>query len=78
MFVTRVTRRGATCGAETAYPSGAPEFTPSFSGIRVARSSVLGVIVCPLFSVPFGHCVVCPSIAVSKYPFSILFHVIIT
>jgi hypothetical protein len=31
---------GATCGAETAYPSGAHEFTPDFSGVRVARSLV--------------------------------------
>jgi len=31
---------GATCGAGTAYPSGAPEFTPGFSGVFVARSLV--------------------------------------
>jgi hypothetical protein len=28
----------ATRGSGTAYPSGAPEFTPSFSGVRVTRS----------------------------------------
>ena len=28
----------AICGAETAYPSGTPDFTPGFSGVRVARS----------------------------------------
>jgi hypothetical protein len=57
---------GATSGAGTAYPSGAHEFTPGFSGVRVARS--LDLCVCfvdrclsfCLFS--FGHCVVCHSI----------------
>jgi hypothetical protein len=34
----------ATCGAGTAYPSGSPEFTTSFSGVRVDRSS--GLCVC--------------------------------
>jgi hypothetical protein len=29
-FVTSLTRRGVTSGAGTAYPSGAPEFTPDF------------------------------------------------
>ena len=32
-----------TSGAGTAYPSGAPEFTPVFSVFRVARSFVLCV-----------------------------------
>ena len=31
---------GDMCGAETAYRSVAPEFTPVFSGIRAARSLV--------------------------------------
>jgi len=35
---------GATSGARTAYPSGAPEFTPVFSGVCVTRSLVLCVI----------------------------------
>ena len=34
---------GATSGAGNAYPSGAPEFTPSFSGVCVTRSLVLCV-----------------------------------
>jgi hypothetical protein len=34
---------GVTSGAGTAYPSGAPEFTPMFSGFRVTRSLVLYV-----------------------------------
>jgi hypothetical protein len=44
---------GATSGAGTAYTSGAPEFSPVFSGVRVTRSLVLCVC--------FGHCVVCSS-----------------
>ena len=34
---------GITSGARTAHPSGAPEFTPVFSGVRVTRSLVLWV-----------------------------------
>jgi hypothetical protein len=33
----------ATSGTGTAYPSGAPEFTPVFSGFRVTRSLALCV-----------------------------------
>jgi hypothetical protein len=33
---------GTTSGARTAYPCGAPEFTPVFSGVRVTRTLVLG------------------------------------
>jgi hypothetical protein len=54
---------GATSEVETAYPSGAHEVTPGFSGVRVARylflCSVLYIVACP-FS--FDHCVVCPSL----------------
>jgi hypothetical protein len=53
-------------GMVTAYPSGAPEFTPIFSGICVNRYLVLYVCFvdrclsfCPF---PFGHCVVCSLI----------------
>ena len=77
-FVTRLTRRVATSGTGTAYPSGEPEFTPVFSGVRVTRSLVLCVCFvdrylsfCP-FS--FGHCVFCPSqvrFTDSDYPFGI-------
>jgi hypothetical protein len=55
-----------TSGAGTAYPSGAPEFTPPFSGVRVFLSVLF--VECfvdrCLFLCPFslGHCVVCPSI----------------
>ena len=37
---------GVTSGARTAYPSEAPEFTPGFSGVRVARSLVFCVVFC--------------------------------
>ena len=50
----------ATSGAETVYPSGAPEFTPVFS--RVSCCSIFSFsIVDRCFSFSFGHCVVCPS-----------------
>ena len=35
---------GATCGAGIAYPSGAPEFTPYISGVRIARSLIFCVV----------------------------------
>ena len=63
-FITRLT--GATSVAKTDYPSGAPEFIPGFSGIRVTRSLVLCVCFvdrCLSFcTFSFGHCVVCSSI----------------
>ena len=65
-YLDKINTMGATSGAGTAYPSGAPEFNPSFSGVRVTRSLVLSVcfidrclFLCP-FS--FGHCEVCPLI----------------
>jgi hypothetical protein len=42
-FVTRLTPMGATSGAGTAYPSGAPQFTPVVSAVRVTRYLVLYV-----------------------------------
>jgi hypothetical protein len=63
---SRFNTTGATSAAVTAYTSGAPEFTPVFSGIRVNRYLVLYVCffdrylsLCPF---PFGHCVVCSLI----------------
>ena len=54
---------GVTSGAGTAYPSGAPKFTPVFSGIRVTRSLILYVCVVDrclsVCDISFGHCVVC-------------------
>jgi hypothetical protein len=42
---------GSTCGAGTAYPPRTLEFTPGFSGIRVARSFVF----CAVLYLPFAH-----------------------
>jgi hypothetical protein len=62
----QINTTGATNGAGTAYPFGAPEFTPVFSGVRVTRSLVLYVCFpdrCLSFcAFSFGHCVVCSSI----------------
>ena len=41
----------ATRGAGSAHPSRSPDFTPSFSGIRVARSQVFCVLLCRLLCV---------------------------
>ena len=40
----QINTTGDTSGVGTAYPSGAPEFSPDFSGVRVTRS--LGLCVC--------------------------------
>jgi hypothetical protein len=68
---------GSTNGAGTAYPSGAPELTPIFSGVRVTRSLVLCVCFvdrCLTFcTFSFAHCVVCSSsICITSY-YEILF-----
>jgi hypothetical protein len=51
-----------TSGTRTAYTSGAHEFTPGFSGVRVTQS----LVVCVCFvdrcvSIFFWHCAVCTS-----------------
>ena len=50
----------------TAYPSGAPEFTLGFIGVRVTRFLDLGVYFVDrclsLCTFSFGHCVVCSSL----------------
>ena len=55
-----------TSGAGTAYHSGATEFTPSFSGVRVTRTLLLYVCFVDrcLSSCTFSfrHCVVCSSL----------------
>ena len=38
MVDNKSNKTGATCGALTAYPSGAHAFTPDFNGARVAQS----------------------------------------
>jgi hypothetical protein len=61
---------GATCGAGTAYPSRAPEFTPQgFSGVCVARSLVFCLYILLIIVCPFGLCVACPF---SIYGFCLL------
>ena len=54
---------GATSEAGTVYPSDAREFTPIFSGVRVARSLFFCVVFCRslLFFLSFSsvHGVVC-------------------
>jgi hypothetical protein len=56
---------GTISGAGMAYPSGPPEFTPIFSGVRVTRSLALCVYFVDHFlsfyTFSVGHCVVCPS-----------------
>jgi hypothetical protein len=56
---------GATSGERTAHPSGAHEFIPIFSGVRVTRSLVLYVCFvdrCLSFcTFSIDHCVVCSS-----------------
>jgi hypothetical protein len=55
----------ATSGAGTHYPSGAPAFTPGFSGVCVTRSLLLYVCFVDhclsFYTFCFGHCVVCSS-----------------
>ena len=71
--------------AGTAYPSGAPETSPSiFSGDRIAQSAVLcGVLFCrsmfALCSFSFDYCIVCsPSISCFWFPLWYLqtFHIL--
>ena len=53
---------GATCGAGTAYLSGAPKFTPVFQWC--SRCSIFSFVDRYLFFClySFGYCIVCPSI----------------
>ena len=48
---------GVTSGAGTAYPSGAPEFTPIFGGVCAAWSLVFCVAFCSLSFFPFSSLV---------------------
>ena len=50
----------ATCGAGTANPYLAHEFTPVFNEVRIARCA-FSVSLFVLLSLYFVHCVVCPS-----------------
>jgi hypothetical protein len=46
LFTYNSKTTSVTCGAGTAIPSGAHEFTPGFSEVRVARSFVFCVMFC--------------------------------
>jgi hypothetical protein len=63
---------GATCGAGTACPSGAHEFTPVFREIRVAWSLVSCVMFCRSLFVPFLFVISVLRFTASAYPFGIL------
>jgi len=56
---------GGTNGAGNAYPSGAPQITLGFSGVRVNQSLVLYVCLVDrrlaFCTFSFGHCVLCFS-----------------
>ena len=67
---------GAICRAGTAYPSWAPDFTPVFSGVHIARSLVFCEIFCRTLFVLlsfFFRPLCCLSLfnSVSNYPFGI-------
>ena len=64
---------GATCGAGNANLCEAHELTPAFSGVRISRFSFICIKLCRSLFVLFlfGHCVVCPTIYSSDYPFGI-------
>ena len=65
---------GVTSEAGTAYPSGAPEFTPGFSGVRVTRSLALYVCFvdsCLFFCIfSFRHCLGLNNIYYQKHIWS--------
>jgi hypothetical protein len=50
----KINTTGATSGTGTAYPFGAHEFTPVFSGVRVAQSLVFCVVHCKSSFFPFS------------------------
>jgi len=53
---------GVACGAGTSNPSGAPKFTPRFSGVHVARSLVFCSVFCRSLLAFFRHDIVYPSL----------------
>ena len=58
----QINTTGATSGAETAYPSGIPDFLQCFSGVRVARS----LVVCVCFQIVVCHLVLFHLAIVSR------------
>jgi len=70
---TKSNTTGATLGAGIDYPSGAPEFTLVFSGVRVAWFLVFCVMFCRSLFVLFHLAIVFPVLrfTASDYPFGI-------
>ena len=67
---------GTISGAETAYPSGAPDYTPGFCGVRVDRSLVFSVVFLLIVVCPFVHFHLAIMLSVLRftdlhYPFGI-------
>ena len=68
LFVTyhwscnKTNANGITSGAGPAYPFGAHEFNPSFSGVRLFSTLSFCIVFCRQFVCPFSfeHCLVCP------------------
>ena len=60
---------GTTSGVGTAYPSGAHEFIPVFSVVRVTRSLVLCVVLCKSLFVLFLLAFVLSVLTASDIPF---------
>jgi len=61
--INKLFNNGATSGAGTVYPPGAPEFTPVISVLCVALFFYCVVFCRSLFVLfYFGHCVVGPSL----------------
>jgi len=79
--VNRVCNKSSTAdttsGTGTAYPSGAHEFTPCFSGVRAAQSLVFCVMFCVSLFVPFLLAIGLSAFlqfTASDYPFGIFKH----
>ena len=49
IFCSKSNTTSVLCGTGTVYPSGEPEFTPLFSGVRVARALMFCVMFCISF-----------------------------
>ena len=71
IFCNKNNTMGATCEAGTAYPSGAPAFTPIFN--RVARSSAFCVVFCRSLFVNYSLAIVLSVLrfTASVYPYGI-------
>ena len=66
---------GVTSGARSAYPSGAPEFIPSFSVVRVVRSLMFGAVFCRSLFVLVPLAIVLSVLLFTAFdPFGILKH----